>query len=77
MMSRHSQRELAETIRPPYLRATKTGKEQFLYKFVAISGYRRKYAFRLFKKRHQSKGRKMPWRGKVYQGKVVTLLGQI
>jgi hypothetical protein len=47
MMSQRSKRELTEAIRPRYLKANKTKKEQILNEYVAATGYHRKYAIRL------------------------------
>jgi hypothetical protein len=47
MMSQRSKRELTEAIRPRYLKANKSSKEQILNEFVAATGYHRKYAIRL------------------------------
>ena len=44
MISQRRRRELAETIHPRYLEATKAGKEQILYGFITTAGYFRKYA---------------------------------
>jgi hypothetical protein len=78
MMSQRSKRELAEAIRPRYLKATKAEKEHILTEFVASSGYHRKYAIRLLK--HGAPPRplkKKPGRKKIYQGEVVAALEQL
>jgi hypothetical protein len=78
MMSQRSKRELAEAIRPRYLKATKAEKEHILTEFVASTGYHRKYAIRLLKRGSPSQTlKKKPGRHKVYQGEVVAALEQI
>jgi hypothetical protein len=78
MMSQRSKRELLEVIHPRYLKARRSEKKIILDEFVAATGYHRKYATRLLKH-----GRPRRWSGKkhglakVYQGAVVTALGQI
>ena len=46
-MTKTSKRELLQAIRPRYLRASKADKGRILDKFVATTGYHRKYAIRL------------------------------
>lgn len=78
MMSQRSKRELAEVIRPRYLKATKAEKEHILTEFVASTGYHRKYAIRLLKQgTPPRKLKKKPGRQKVYQGAVVVALEQV
>ena len=47
MMSQGSKRELLETIRPRYRKASKKEKQTILDEFVAVTGYHRKYAIRI------------------------------
>lgn len=77
MMSQRSKREMIEAIRPRYLKASKTGKEQILDEFIATTGYHRKYAIRVLKHGSKPKGLKKPGRRKKYQGEVVNVLEQI
>lgn len=78
MMSQRSKRELAEAIRPRYLKATKAEKEHILTEFVASTGYHRKYAIRLLNRGSPPQPRKhKPGRQKVYQGEVVAALEQL
>lgn len=78
MMSQRSKRELAEAIRPRYLKATKAGKEPILTEFVASTGYHRKYAIRLLKHGLPPRRlKKKPGRPKVYHGEVVAALERV
>lgn len=77
MMSQRSKREMIEAIRPRYLKANKTGKEQILNEFIATTGYHRKYAIRVLKHGPKPKGQKKPGRRKIYQGEVVDALERI
>jgi hypothetical protein len=77
MMSQRSKRELTEAIRPRYLKADKSSKEQILNEFVAATGYHRKYAIRLLGHGQKPKGLKKAGRRKIYQGEVVQALTQI
>jgi len=78
MMSQRSKRELAEAIRPRYLKATKAEKEHILTEFVASTGYHRKYAIRLLNRGCPPRTlKKKPGRKKVYQGEVVAALEQL
>jgi hypothetical protein len=77
MMSQRSKRELTEAIRPRYLKANKSSKEQILNEFVAATGYHRKYAIRLLGHGPKPKGLKKAGRRKIYQGEVVQALTQI
>jgi hypothetical protein len=77
MMSQRSKREMIEAIRPRYLKANKTGKQQILDELIATTGYHRKYAIRVLKHRPKPKGLKKPGRQKIYQGEVVQVLEQI
>ena len=78
MMSQRSKRELLEVIHPRYLKAKRSEKKIILDKFVAATGYHRKYATRLLKhgrpRRRSGKKHGLP---KVYHGAVVIALGQI
>jgi hypothetical protein len=76
-MSQRSKRELTESIRPRYLKASKTSKEQILNEFVAATGYHRKYAIRLLRRGPKLKGLKRAGRKKIYQGEVVQVLTEI
>jgi hypothetical protein len=77
MMSQRSKCELAEAIRPRYLKANKTKKVQILNEFVAATGYHRKYAIRLLGHGPKPKGLKKAGRRKVYHGEVVQVLTKI
>jgi hypothetical protein len=77
MMSQRSRRELLQTIRPRYLKATKVEKTRILDEFVATTSYHRKHANRLLKKGSGAKGGKKKGRNKVYQGEVVQVLTQV
>lgn len=77
MMSHRSKREMIEAIRPRYLKANKTGKEQILDELIATTGYHRKYAIRVLKHSPKPKGLHKPGRRKVYQGEVVQALEKI
>ena len=76
-MSHRSKREMIEAIRPRYLKASKTGKEQILDELIATTGYHRKYAIRVLKHGPKPKGLQKPGRRKVYQGEVVQALEKI
>lgn len=77
MMSQRSKRELLETIRPRYLKATKKRKQIMLDEFVAATGYHRKYANRLLKHGASRPRGKPKGRQKIYQGEVVVVLTRI
>jgi len=76
-MSQQSKRELLETIRPRYLKASKRGKARILDEFVAATGYHRKYAIRVLKHGRKSSGLRKKGRRKEYQGEVVAVLTHI
>jgi hypothetical protein len=76
-MTSKSKRELLDAILPRYLKAKKSEKERILDEFCAVTCYHRKYAIRLLKHGHKSKGLKKTGRKKVYQGTVVKALIQI
>lgn len=77
MMSHGSKREMIEAIRPRYLKANKTEKEQILDELIATTGYHRKYAIRVLRHSPKPKGLQKPGRRKVYQGEVVQALEKI
>ena len=77
MMSQRSKRELAEVVRPRYLKASQEGKGKILDEFVAATGYHRKYAIRVLRQGRKSKGLKKAGRRKVYHGLVVQVLTEI
>jgi len=77
MMSQGSKKELLETIRPRYRKASKTEKQKILDEFVAVTGYHRKYAIRIFNSFEQKERRKKPGPRKIYTGEVVTALEYI
>lgn len=77
MMSQRSKRELLETIRPRYLKASKSSKAQILDEFVAATGYHRKYAIRVLKHGRKASGLRKKGRRKEYQGEVVAALTRI
>lgn len=76
-MSQRSKRELLETIRPRYLKASKSSKAQILDEFVAATGYHRKYAIRVLKHGRKASGLRKKGRRKEYQGEVVAALTRI
>ncbi len=69
MMSHRSKRELADTIRDRYLKASKAEKQQILDEFVSATGYHRKYAIRLLRHGTSSGRKKKRGRSKKYTGK--------
>lgn len=77
MMSQRSKREMIESIRPRYLKASRSGKQQILDEFIATTGYHRKYAIRVLRHGSKPKGLKKPGRRKIYQGEVVQKLEQV
>lgn len=77
MMSQHSKRELLETVRPRYLKASKAEKHLILDEFTAATGYHRKYANRVLKHERPRAKRKPKGRKAVYRGEVVQVLTQI
>jgi hypothetical protein len=77
MMSHKSKRELIETIRPRYLKASEKEKEKILNEFVANTGYHRKSAIRALNHAYKAKGIKKGGRKKRYTGEVVVVLEQI
>lgn len=77
MMSQRSKRELLESVRPRYLKATKKEKQNLLNEFVATTGYHRKYANRLLKQGAPRKRGKPKGRKKIYHGEVVVALTRI
>lgn len=74
MMSLRSRKELTETIRNRYLKASKDKKGQILDEFIASTGYHRKYAIRLLRQGSKPKGIKKKGKQKKYQGEVVQVL---
>lgn len=77
MMSQGSKRELLETIRPRYRKASKKEKQKILDEFVAVTGYHRKYAIRVLNSGAPKEHLKKPGPRKIYQGEVVTALEYI
>lgn len=77
MMSQRSKKELVETIRPRYIKASRKGKKQILDEFVAATGYHRKHAIRLLRHYPRAKGVRKRGRRKVYDGAVVEALIKI
>ena len=53
MMSLKSKQELLETVRPRYLKASKTEKQKILDELTSATGYHRKYAIRKLKNKRQ------------------------
>jgi hypothetical protein len=78
MMSLNSKHELVEVVRPRYLKAGKVEKQKILDEFTSATGYHRKYAIRVLKKRN-SKARRRKGTGyaTIYRGEVVEALEQI
>ncbi|NOH02750.1 MAG: hypothetical protein HND47_12695 [Chloroflexi bacterium] len=80
MMSLKSKRELVETVRPRYLKASKPEKQKILDEFICATGYHRKYAIRVLKNQKQVQNhlkRKTKTYKPVYAGEVVQVLEQI
>lgn len=76
-MTKQGKRELWQSVRPRYLKASKHGKARILDEFTAATAYHRKYAIRLLRHGPHPKGLARRGRPKVYQGAVVTALEQI
>jgi hypothetical protein len=80
MMSLKSKRELLETVRPRYLKASKVEKQNILDEFTSATGYHRKHAIRVLKNKVQSQNhlnRKTKTYKTIYCGEVVQALEQI
>jgi hypothetical protein len=77
MMSQRSKRELLETVRPRYLKASKAEKQTILDEFTAATGYHRKYANRVLKHERLRAKRKPQGRKAVYRGEVVQVLTRL
>ena len=77
MMSPASKRELVETIRPRYLKASRTEKSNIIDEFIAITGYHRKHVIRVLGRGYPARKKKKSGRKKKYQGEVVQALVQI
>jgi hypothetical protein len=78
MMTLKSKDELADTIRPRYLQASKAAQQKILDEFIAATEYHRKYAIRLLRR----PGTKPPRKKRTayqtrYRGEVVDALVQI
>lgn len=78
MMSLKSKRELAEEVRPRYLKARKAEKQRILDEFTSATGYHRKHAIRVLKN-GVAKSRKRERSGykTIYHGEVVAVLEQV
>lgn len=80
MMSLKSKRELLESVRPRYLKASKLEKQKMLDEFTSATGYHRKYAIRVLKNQRQVqnhlKGKTKTYKA-IYRGEVVDALEQI
>lgn len=74
MMSQKSKRELVDSIRPRYKKATGAEKERILNEFVANTGYHRKSAIRVLNQGYKPRGLRKSGRKKVYIGEVVVAL---
>lgn len=80
MMSLESKRELLETVRPRYLKASKVEKQKMLDEFSSATGYHRKYAIRVLKNPRQGQkpfNRKSRGYPVVYRGETVQALEEI
>lgn len=78
MMSLKSKQELLEVVRPRYLQASKEEKQKILDEFTCATGYHRKHAIRVLKKRvSKTRRRKQTGYPMIYQGEVVQALEQI
>ena len=58
MMSHKSKRELLDTVRPRYYKATRPEKKRILDEWVAITGYHRKYLIHVLRHPSQSHQRR-------------------
>lgn len=77
-MSLKSKQELLEVVRPRYLQASKEEKQKILDEFTCATGYHRKHAIRVLKKRvSKTRRRKQTGYPMIYQGEVVQALEQI
>jgi hypothetical protein len=80
MMSLKSKNELLEAVRPRYLKASKFEKQKILDELTSATGYHRKHAIRVLKKKMQTqnrlKGKARSYK-RLYQGEVVQALEQI
>lgn len=79
-MSLKSKRELLEMVRPRYLKASKVEKRKILDEFTCATGYDRKHAIRVLKKKRQVQkpfNRKSKGYPAVYRGETVQALEQI
>jgi hypothetical protein len=80
MMSLKSKNELAEAVRPRYLKASKFEKQKILDEFTPATGYHRKHAIRVLKNKVQGQNRlkrKTKTYPRLYCGEVVEALEQI
>lgn len=73
-MTRASIEELVGTVRPRYLHGGRAAKRHILDEFVAITGYHRKHAIRLFGNGHRRAGPGGRGRPKIYGSEVKSAL---
>jgi len=77
MMSQGSKRELVESIRPRYLKASRTEKSNIIDEFIANTGCHRKHAIRVLRRGYPARKKKKSGRKKKYQGEVVQALVRV
>lgn len=77
MMSYRSKRELLDTVRPRYYKATRVEKKCMLDELVAITGYHRKYLIHLLKHPSGSRQRRKRRRKRRYTLRVQAALIQV
>jgi len=66
MMSQGSKRELVESIRPRYLKASRTEKSNIIDEFIANTGCHRKHAIRVLRRGYPARKKKKSGRKKKY-----------
>ena len=76
-MSQGSKRELVESIRPRYLKASRTEKSNIIDEFIANTGCHRKHAIRVLRRGYPARKKKKSGRKKKYQGEVVQALVRV
>lgn len=76
-MTKQAKRELQETIRPRYLKASKRERGRILDEFTAVTGYNRKYAIHLLRNGRPKQRGKRVGRRWTYGPEVVAALVQV
>jgi hypothetical protein len=74
MMSQQSKKEVIESVRGRYLKASKAEKQKVLDELTSTTGYNRKYAIRVLRHPKRSKGLKKPGRKKKYTQEAISML---